>query len=91
MNSYNRIDTHMRTKLIKVVICTHMVCHSFLKFVLGWEETSTHLMMDLSHLSPTLVTHVSHMFQVHKVHKYTYFEKLLANVEATFTFVQASA
>ena len=30
------------------------------------------------------------MFQVHKVHKYTYFEKLLANVEATFTFVQAS-
>ena len=59
MNSYNRIDTHMRTKLIKVVICTHMVCHSFLKFVLGWEETSTHLMMDLSHLSPTLVTHVS--------------------------------
>lgn len=26
--------------------------------------------------------------QVHKVHKYTYFEKLLANVEATFTFVQ---
>lgn len=78
MNSYNRIDTHMRTKLIKVVI-------------LGWEETSTHLMMDLSHLSPTLVTHVSHMFQVHKVHKYTYFEKLLANVEATFTFVQASA
>eukprot|EP00913_Durusdinium_trenchii_P021833 g20515.t1 len=28
--------------------------------------------------------------QVHKVHKYTYFEKLLANVEATFTFVQVN-
>jgi len=28
--------------------------------------------------------------QVHKAHKYTYFEKLLANVEATFTFVQVN-
>ena len=35
-------------------------------------------------------SHSLSLRQVHKVHKYTYFEKLLANVEATFTFVQAS-